>query len=172
MPEPIITERLVLRSLAAKDWPEFRDYAGSDRSIPSGGPYTAGQAWRTFAMWIGHWELRGYGLLALELREWPERAIGIAGPFFPPDAPEPEIGWQIWDPEFEGRGYAYEAALAARRWACESFGFQRPVSYIKEGNERSIRLAEKLGCVRDDRAKRRPDGLPVWRHPPVQAILE
>ena len=171
MPEPIRTERLILRKIAAKDWPAYIIFAGSDRSIPSGGPYTEGQAWRTFAMWIGHWELRGYGLLAFELRERHDKAIGMAGPFFPPDAPEPEIGWQIWDPEFEGKGYAYEAANAARRWACESLGIQQPVSYIKEGNERSIRLAEKLGCVRDENASRRPDGLPVWRHPPLEAIL-
>lgn len=170
MPKPITTDRLILRKLAAKDWPEFSVYAGAERSIPAGGPYSEGQAWRTFAMWIGHWEIRGYGLLALELRESPNKAIGIAGPFFPPDAPEPEIGWQIWDPGFEGKGYAYEAAHAARCWACATFGFKRPVSYIKEGNARSIRLAEKLGCVRDENAKRRQDGLPVWRHPPLEAF--
>ncbi|WP_082181776.1 GNAT family N-acetyltransferase [Aestuariivita boseongensis] len=171
MQKPITTERLTLRRLAAEDWQQFNMYAGSDRSIPSGGPYSEGKAWRTFAMWIGHWEIRGYGLLACDLRVRPNKVIGIAGPFFPPDAPEPEIGWQIWDPEFEGKGYAYEAAEAARRWACESLGLQRPVSYIKEGNERSIRLAKKLGCVRDERARRRPDGLPVWRHPPLDGIL-
>ena len=114
----IITERLILRRLAAQDWPEFVVYAGSDRSIPSGGPYSIGQAWRTFAMWIGHWELRGYGLLAFGLRGAPDKAIGIAGPFFPLDAPELEIGWQIWDPQYEGKGYTYEVADAARRWAC------------------------------------------------------
>ena len=168
MTQPIETERLVLRKLAATDWPEFSPYALSDRSIPSGGPHTIGQAWRTFAIWIGHWELRGYGLLAIELRERPGTAIGIAGPYFPADAPEPEIGWQIWDPEAEGKGYAYEAAQAARRWACDALGMTQPVSYIMDGNARSIRLAERLGCIRDEKAPRRPDGLPVWRHPPLE----
>ena len=165
MPHMIETDRLYLRKIAAIDWEEFRDYAGSDRSVPSGGPHSEGQAWRTFATWVGHWQLRGYGLLVFCLRSAPAKAIGIAGPFFPPDWPEPEIGWQIWNPDYEGKGYAYEAADATRRWTRLTLGWQRPVSYIREENERSIRLAEKLGCVRDDSAKRRPDGAPVWRHP-------
>ncbi len=165
MPIEIRTERLVLRKLAATDWPTFSLYASSDRSAPSGGPYQIGKAWRTFAVWIGHWELRGYGLLAFEHAKHPDKAIGFAGPFFPPDAPEPEIGWQIWDPDYEGKGYAYEAARAARQWARETHGIRRPVSYIWDENARSIRLAERLGCVRDDTAPRRPDGMPVWRHP-------
>jgi len=39
------------------------------------------------------------------------------------------------------------------------------VSYIKDGNVRSVRLAERLGCTLDATAPRRADGSPVWRHP-------
>jgi len=159
------TERLVLRKLEARDWPAYLEYAQSERTEPEGGPFTLGQAWRAFAVLAGHWSLRGYGLLAFHPRDGRDRAIGIAGPFFPPDWPEPEIGWQIWDKTFEGNGFAYEAAVEARAWCAETLGWLQPVSYIRENNARSIKLAKRLGCVLDDTAKRRPDGAPVWRHP-------
>lgn len=133
------------------------------------GAETEGAAWRSFAMLLGHQQLKGFAPFPIILRGGDDRAIGVAGPFFSPDWPEPEIGWQIWDSGFEGKGYAYEAAVTARRWCAEMYGWTRMVSYIKEENTRSIRLAKRLGCTLDDTARRRPDGSPVWRHPAPDA---
>ena len=63
----------------------------------------------------------------------------------------------------------YEAAVAARRYAYDTLGWTRPVSYIHPDNARSIALAERLGCVRDPNAAcpfpETPDL--VFRHPEV-----
>ena len=159
------SERLALRSMTPADWSVFRDYALSKRASHSMGTESAGEAWRNFAHLLGHHQLRGFAPLAITVRGGEDRAIGLAGPYFPPDWPEPELGWQIWDARFEGQGIAYEAALTARKWSAETFGWRRMVSYIKDGNIRSIRLAQRLGCTLDETAERRPDGSPVWRHP-------
>lgn len=159
------SERLLLRRLEPEDWEMFRDYSLSERAYLSLGAETEGDAFRHFAHLLGHLALRGYAPLAFVLRDASHRAVGVAGPYFSPDWPEPEIGWQIWDPALEGKGYAREAVLAARRWCAENYGWTRMVSYIKPGNTRSEKLAERLGCIIDDTALRRPDGSPVWRHP-------
>jgi RimJ/RimL family protein N-acetyltransferase len=159
------SERLLLRPISPTDWPVFRDYALSDRAKLSMGADGIGAAWKNFAFLIGHQQLRGFAPQAIIVRGGEDRAIGMAGPFFPPDWPEPELGWQIWDGTHEGKGFAYEAVVTARKWSAESFGWRRMVSYIKDENTRSIRLAERLGCCLDETAQRRPDGSPVWRHP-------
>ena len=159
------SDRLLLRPLAPGDWDAFRAYSLSDRASLSLPAETEGDAWRHFVHLLGHLAMRGYAPLAFVLRAAPEKAVGVAGPYFASDWPEPELGWQIWDASLEGKGYASEAVLTARAWCAETYGWQRMVSYIKPGNLRSEKLAERLGCVLDDDAARRPDGSPVWRHP-------
>ena len=159
------SERLLLRPVEPGDWPVFREYTLSDRASLSMGADTLGKAWGNFAHLVGHRHIRGFAPLVIVVRGGEDRAIGMAGPYFPADWPEPELGWQIWDATCEGQGYAYEAVVAARKWSAESYGWKRMASYIKEGNIRSIRLAERLGCTLDETAQRRADGSPVWRHP-------
>ena len=129
------------------------------------GSDTLGEAWGNVTRLIGHQWVRGFAPLAITIRGGEDRAIGVAGPHFPPDWPEPELGWHIWNGDFEGKGIAYEAVLTARKWSVETFGWRRMVSYIKEENIRSIRLAERLGCTVDETAQHRADNSPVWRHP-------
>ena len=76
---------------------------GADKDI--------GHAWRVLAIFSGHWHLRGYGIFVAEHRA-EGRPIGSAGPWFPGDWPEEELGWTIWDEADEGRGYAREAFRA------------------------------------------------------------
>jgi RimJ/RimL family protein N-acetyltransferase len=159
------SERLYLRPTAAGDWPVFRDYALSERAQLSMGVDTETAAWQGFAHLIGHRNIRGFAPFAISLRSGNGRAIGMAGPYFPAGWPEPELGWQLWDGQFEGKGYASEAVVMARSWCAGAFGWKNMVSYINEGNVPSIRLAERLGCRRDETAQRRADGSPVWRHP-------
>ncbi|MGR3433853.1 MAG: GNAT family N-acetyltransferase, partial [Shimia sp.] len=118
------TERLILRKPAARDWPVAEAFYASDRSRYVGGPHDTGAAWRAFAMFTGHWDLRGYGLFALVPRGGPDLAIGIAGPFYPADWPNPEIGWQLWDASVEGTGLAHEAASATRAFARDTLGWR------------------------------------------------
>ena len=159
------SERLLLRPIEAKDWEVFCRYSLSERAKLSMGTDNVGDAWNNFCSLVGHQHLRGFAPQVIVLRHEEDQAIGVAGPHFPPDWPEPELGWQIWDGACEGKGYASEAVIAARAWARATFGWRRMALYIKPDNTRSIRLAERLGCTRDDAAPRRPDGSPVWRHP-------
>lgn len=160
------TDRLILRGPEATDWPAFRDYFASDRSVHTGGPKDAKSAWIFFAAEIGHWHLHGFGMWTVTLDDTP---IGLVGCWYPDQWPEKEIGWLMWD-GFEGHGYAHEAAQAVRAHCYGPFGWTTAVSYIHRDNTRSIALAERLNCTRDSAAVHpNPDAL-VFRHPAPQEI--
>jgi len=61
-----------------------------------------------------------------------------------------ELGWLLAR-EHWGHGYATEAALALRDHGFAKLGFTRLISLILRGNERSERVAQKIGerYVRD-----------------------
>jgi len=168
---PVIeTERLILRKPAARDWPVCEAFYSSPRSFGVGGPKDKGDAWRAFAMFVGHWDLLGFGLFAITLKGGPDVGIGLAGPFYPADWHYHEIGWHIWDASLEGKGIAYEAAMATRDYARQELDWSLIVSDIAHGNDRSMALAERMGAVLDP-ALKHPDGKPrlVHRHPEAAA---
>jgi RimJ/RimL family protein N-acetyltransferase len=161
------TDRLTLCAPGPQDWQAFHDFLLSDRAEHVRAPdLDRGKAWRAFGHVVGHWVLRGFGLFVFCLRGT-DRGIGMAGPWFPEPWPEPEIAWSVWDGTAEGRGFAAEAAGAARDHAFRDLGWTTAVSYIDPANTRSIRLAERLGAVRDDSAATPFPGEPtlVYRHP-------
>ncbi|HMO06580.1 MAG TPA: GNAT family N-acetyltransferase [Paracoccaceae bacterium] len=164
--DPVIeTERLILRRPVPQDHPAFAAYFMSDRARFTGGQPDPILAWNRFCVTLGHWPMRGYGVLTMVLRDT-GAAVGAAGPFYPEGWPEPEIAWQIWDAAAEGRGLAREAAEAARDWAYGALGWTTAASLIAPGNLRSQALARRLGCVRE-RVHPHPHfgPLEVWRHP-------
>lgn len=159
------TERLTLRRPAGGDWPALRAFHMSDRASYVGGPRDLGAAWRIFAAEVGHWDIFGFGMWAVTVTG-DDAAIGLIGPWSPPDWPENEIGWFVFGGA-EGKGYAAEAARAALTHAFDTLGWDTAVSYIAPGNARSIALAERLGAVLDPDAAL-PPGEPclVYRHTP------
>src|SRR5438046_1686463 len=72
------------------------------------------------------------------------RFIGSVGIFEPLDWPEPEIAYSL-DQPFWHRGFAAEAAGAARDWLFAQFPLPRAASFIRPENRASIRVAERLG---------------------------
>lgn len=163
---PIHTERLILRRPKPEDMSAALAFFTSDRAKGIGGPMHPGAAWRAFAAEMGHWDIRGFGMWIVT-RKGDDRAIAMIGPWCPVDWPETEIGWMIWDASCEGTGIATEAASAAIAHVYGTLGWQTCVHYIAADNDRSIRLAEKLGAVRDDQAPK-PDRYPdtlVYRSP-------
>lgn len=160
------TERLILRAPEGGDWPAFRDFILDARSVfVRSSDLTEGQAWRGFGHVIGHWVMRGWGSFVLCDRT-DGAPLGMAGPWFPAEWPEPELGWSLWSPEAEGRGLAREAVLAARRFAFGPLGWDTAVSYVDPANTRSAALARRLGCTLDADAAFPGQGpLQVWRHP-------
>jgi RimJ/RimL family protein N-acetyltransferase len=146
------TERLRLRGLEASDFDAFAAmYADPDvmRFIEGGRPLDRVAAWRSMALHMGHWQLRGYGQWALI-----ERAsrvfVGRAGLWHPDGWPGLEVGWALARP-YWGRGYATEAARAAVGHAFGVIGAEEVISLIRPENTASIRVAERLGG-RYDRA--------------------
>ena len=166
------TSRLTLRAPQARDWPAMAGFLTSERAAHVGGPVTRERAWRSFGHVVGHWMLRGYGMFFLT-ETGADDAIGMAGPWFPEGWPEQEIGWSVFAPAAEGKGYAAEAARAALAHAFGPLGWRTAVSYIDPANARSIALAERLGATTDTSAATPDPADPtlVYRHhaPPVPA---
>lgn len=163
---PVIqTGRLVLRAPLQRDAAAYVAAHDDPRAQWMGGNQGRDAAWRAFALTTGHWVLRGYGLWAVT-EKGSDDCLGMVGLWFPEGWPEAEVGWFLF-PAAEGRGIAHEAALAARGHAYDRLGWSTAVSYIHPENERSIRLAERLGAVRDDAAARPKAelGTLVFRHP-------
>ena len=96
-----------------------------------------------------HWDEHGWGLWALEI---PEAApfIGYVG-LWPADYVEPgmvEVGWRLARP-YWGCGYASEAARAALEYGFTDVGLAEIVSFTVPRNERSWRVMERIGLIRD-----------------------
>lgn len=161
------TERLVLRGPQPGDFEVFAEFAGSARAEHIGGAIEPPQAWRAFGHLVGHWALRGYGMFILTLDGHP---IGMAGAWNPVGWPEPEIGWSIWDPAAEGKGFAREAALAARGWAYDALGWTTAISLIAPANDRSATLARRLGAMPEREAEVMGKTAIIWRHPAADTL--
>ena len=165
----LATERLTLRGPLAADFEPIAAFLDSGRAAHIGGRRSRADAWRTFAVLVGHWELRGYGMWSVEERAT-GRLVGMVGLYYPEDWVAPEVGWWIVDAGAEGKGYAAEAAVAARRYAFDIVGWPAVFSVIAPENARSIRLAERLGATLDQTVTA-PNGRPalIYRHPAPEA---
>jgi RimJ/RimL family protein N-acetyltransferase len=164
MKAPVIeTERLRLRPYREEDLASLLAIYATERAAYIGGRLTDRQVWDGFMNCIGQWPVLGIGGWAVEQLST-GALVGEVAVHRPVDYPETEIGWLLFD-GFEGRGFAFEAAFAARDWARANNRVASLVSYIDTDNGRSIRLAERLGAVRDSEAPT-PNGDPclVFRH--------
>jgi len=139
------TPRLLLRMFRQTDIDAYaRICADPDVMRFLGGtPMSRGEAWRQMAMFLGHWQLRGYGMWAVEERET-GTLVGRVGFLEPEGWPGFELAWTLGRPHW-GRGFASEAARAALDYAFTTLGRERVISLIHPDNPRSIRVAERLG---------------------------
>ena len=142
----IETERLILRKIDPdRDFDEWAYSMADENTVRYLGtkPMNRAEAWRSMAMAIGHWTIRGYGFFSLEHKET-GKWIGRVGPWYPEGWPAPEVGWTI-SPKHLRNGYAIEAAKASIHFAFNTLGWSQIIHVILEGNEPSIALANKLG---------------------------
>ena len=144
------TERLVLRRPNGGDAEAIMAFYNTERSEFTGGNLGRFNAWKQTAAMLGHWEVSGFGLWAVTTRG-NDDILGLVGPFYPEGWPETEVGWVLFEGS-EGKGYAFEAAKAAIVDVRERLQWKEIVHYIAPENERSIRLAERLGATRDTAA--------------------
>lgn len=157
------TERLILREPRLSDWDAMNAFGLSERSQYVGGPYEEWQNWDAMTRGMGHWIIRGYGLWSVEDKATGRIAgrLGVINHF---DWPEPELGWHIYE-GFEGKGIAFEAAMAARAHAQGPMGFAPLISQIAHENIRSRKLAERMGAVIEREGVVRGTPCLVYRHP-------
>jgi RimJ/RimL family protein N-acetyltransferase len=149
----IVTDRLVLRPHVLEDFSGYHRF-WAEKSVSRGGPsplpaLDEEAAWARLLRWIGHWQVFGFGpFLVQDIVSgavcgevglgWFRRGHGAD---FDTD---PEAMWRIGN-DFQGRGLALEAAVAALGWADREVDHVRSVCMIDPTNLASVRLAERLG---------------------------
>jgi RimJ/RimL family protein N-acetyltransferase len=142
----IETERLLLRRVTVDDIeelvaihadPEITRFMGVfDREEALGWLHRVDQSWAEHR----------YGRMAITDRA-SGRLLGRTGLAYLPQFAETELGWTLRRDAW-GRGYATEAARACLGWAFRELDIPYLTSLIEPDNQRSIRLAERLGMMR------------------------
>ncbi|WP_373355714.1 GNAT family N-acetyltransferase [Pseudoroseicyclus sp. CXY001] len=162
---PLQTERLELRLPGPDDLGPAIAFGQSERTRFIGGRTEPFGAYRGVLASIGHWTLRDYGMWAVHLRETGEMIgrIGVIFHDFPGGWTEPELGWQLFD-GFEGKGYALEAARAAKADYHARITRHPLISHIDPKNTRSAALARRMGAEIEGERLLIGDPVQVWRH--------
>ena len=164
------TERLILREARESDLDAMAAfYADAELSKFVGGPLDRDDTWRRIAMGIGHWHLRGFGNWALKEKTTGD-FVGWCGLWSPAGFPGREVGWGLMNGR-HGRGYATEAAFRVRDYAYRTLGWDSAISLIALGNDRSVRVARRLGAVFESHTKFRGLDCAIYRHPPARSLL-
>ena len=144
MVESLETDRLILRMFRQSDLDGYAEMCGDAEVMKylGGVPMTRSEAWRNMAMVLGHWQLCGFGLWAVEDRQ-SGALVGRVGCWRPEGWPGLELAWTLRR-AFWGRGYATEAARAALDVAFGPLGQTHVISMIDSENQPSIRVAQRL----------------------------
>lgn len=150
-PDGLRTERLLIRRWRESDlapWaamnadPEVREHLG--------GPLTREQSDASVARFEAAIERRGYGWLAVEVRESGE-FVGFAG-LDDIEETDPvdgvEIGWRLARSAW-GHGYATEAARAVLGHAFDTLGLPEVLAITTAANHRSQSVMRRLGMTHD-----------------------
>jgi RimJ/RimL family protein N-acetyltransferase len=140
------TERLILRPFRDDDLDAYAEICADPevmRYLGEGQPLSRAEAWRQMAFIVGHWQLKGFGLWAVE-EQASGALIGRAGLLQPEGWPGFELGWTLGQ-QWWGKGYATEAARAGLRYAFQELDRNHVISLIRPENHPSIRVAERLG---------------------------
>jgi RimJ/RimL family protein N-acetyltransferase len=140
------TPRLLLRQFRPSDFdalarlsadPEVMKYLGDGR------PKSRAEAWLMMASYLGHWELRGYGLWAVEDKATGE-FVGRIGLLNPEGWPGLEVAWTLARERW-GKGFATEGAKAALEYSFSVLKLDHVISLIHPDNAPSIRVALRVG---------------------------
>lgn len=140
----IETKRLVLRHPRGEDFDAYAAFCADEELTRFlGGPQTRSNAWRSFSMIAGAWQVRGYSMFSV-IEKASGRWIGRIGPWMPEGWPGTEVGWGITR-DAQRKGYAREAASAALDYAFDVAGFETVIHCIEPANAASIAVAKSLG---------------------------
>jgi RimJ/RimL family protein N-acetyltransferase len=152
-PEPISTERLVLREPEARDRaavlelftsPEVGTYVGGPRARDELERAMPGAPTPRPGLFVVDLDGAMIGVVTLDARD-AERPGHVR-----PDAGEAELGY-LFLPRVWGSGYATEACAAALDWFARVLPGEPVVLCTQTANAPSIRLAAKLGFTEVER---------------------
>jgi Acetyltransferases, including N-acetylases of ribosomal proteins len=151
-PAPIKTERLVLRESEARDRPAVIELnASPEVGTYLGGPRPRAELERTVPEVPGQRpgffviDLDGAMIGTIMLDPHAERPGHVR-----PDVGKTELGY-LFLPQAWGHGYASEACAAALDWLAHALPGEAVVLRTQTANERSMRLAAKLGFTEVER---------------------
>lgn len=145
VPETLESDRLLLRQWQETDFDPLYEMLSDVEVVKylGGTPMDAPTAWRHMAMVIGHWQLRGFGLWAVE-EKTTGHMIGRVGIWHPHSWPAIEVGYTL-HPKSWGKGYATEAAQMSAKAAFDHLNLDEIISIIHQDNIASQKVAERLG---------------------------
>jgi RimJ/RimL family protein N-acetyltransferase len=154
-PAPIRTERLVLRGPEARDRAAFIElFASPEVNTYIGGPRPRDELERTVpdvprrrpGFFVVDLDGAMIGMITFDRRD--AQRLGRLRP----DGGEAELGY-LFLPEAWGYGYAAEACAAALDWFAAALPREPVVLSTQTANDRSMRLAAKLGFTALERFK-------------------
>ncbi|MEU0248020.1 GNAT family N-acetyltransferase [Streptomyces sp. NPDC006235] len=152
-PAPMKTERLVLRESEARDRAAFIElFASPEVRTYLGGPQPRDELERAVpevpgrrpGLFVTDLDGAMIGTVTLDRRD-AQRPGRVR-----PEGGEAELGYMFL-PEAWGRGYAAEACAAALGWFAEALPGEPVVLCTQTANDRSMRLAAKLGFTEVER---------------------
>jgi len=129
------TDRLKLRMWRESDLDPYADMCADPlvmRYLGPGKVMTRPESWRSMAVFIGHWHMRGYSHWAVEEKAT-QKMIGRIGFLNPEGWPGFEIGWTLARHAW-GKGYATEGAKVALQYAFKELDQRHVISLILAGS--------------------------------------
>ena len=165
------TARLILREFRRDDLDAFAATMADPEIVRHLAikPMSREDSMRRIFLAAGQWPIIGMGMWAVELKA-ARRMVGHVG-FFdmeremtPSLAGLPEMGW-IFDRSVHGQGIAVEACQAALHWAERELGPVDIPAIIDVNNIASMKLAEKLGFVREPDGLYKGEPIAIFRRP-------
>jgi len=144
------TNRLFISKFTLEDAPFFKELANT----PNWLKYIGDRNIKTIedaekGIKEGHlksYETNGFGFYKLLLKEENNKTIGTCGLMKRETLEDVDIGFAML-PDYEGKGFGYEASLAMMKLAKNDFKLDRIVAITLPNNPNSIKLLEKLGLT-------------------------
>ena len=145
-PRPASTERLTIREWTDGDADAFAEMNADPKVMATIGPVMSrDDADAMLARVRRHFEEHGFGLWCVDLGGEPLGFCGLSMPWFRDGV---EIGWRLRS-AWWGNGYATEAAQSVLAFAFDVLDLPEVISFTANINERSRRVMERIGLVRD-----------------------
>ena len=160
----IETDRLILRNWREEDRNPFAALNADPRVMEFFPKVLTSDESNTFLEKVTrHHDKHGFTFFAVE-EKVSGRFIGMTGLATlgenMPMAPGVEVGWRLAFDHW-GQGFATEAASAALDFGFSTLGLDDIVSFTARQNERSYRVMEKIGMMREEKGDFQHPNLPL-----------